>query len=329
MAYTVLFSLLILAVGFSAGWFLKSRGSAGTAASAAVSNSLRLSPPQDAKLVSPLILCGVTDIKEFAEFQPLQKKVSDFLATPGEKGVEASVYYRDLLAGRWFGINQDAQYNPASLLKVAIMIAYYKEAEKNPGTLTQKIAYTQAAHDEIKDVPNQADSMLTVGKSYSADELIKSMIVDSDNGAKDLLLASIDQNSLNEVYSDLGIQNPVTKGADYVISAKTYALFFRILYNATYLWQTYSEKALELLAQSQFKDGLAAGIPEGTTIAHKFGEYVGGTPDAPEVELHDCGIVYNKSAPFLICVMTKGSDIGKLQTTISSITKLVYQEVAK
>ena len=36
---------------------------------------------------------------------------------------DVSVYYRDLLDGPWFGINESVEYNPASMMKVPVMVA--------------------------------------------------------------------------------------------------------------------------------------------------------------------------------------------------------------
>ena len=114
------------------------------------------------------------------------------------------------------------------------------------------------------------------------------------------------------------------------MSVKTYAYFFRILYNATYLGHTYSEKALELLNNREFPDGIVAGVPENIPVAHKFGER---TVESPEgivttEELHDCGIVYYPSKPYILCVMTKGTDIASLKEIIKTISKTVSDEVA-
>jgi hypothetical protein len=69
-----------------------------------------------------------------------------------------------------------------------------------------------------------------------------------------------------------------------------------------------------------------AGVPEGTVVAHKFGERVNddGQGHITDLEIHDCGIVYNKSGDYLLCVMTKGKQKADLLNTIQEISKLVY-----
>jgi len=72
-----------------------------------------------------------------------------------------------------------------------------------------------------------------------------------------------------------------------------------VLYNATYLDRDLSEKALELLANSNFKLGLRAGVSPTVTVADKYGERTAFDPqgNVQYRELHDCGIVYDQNGP--------------------------------
>ena len=135
------------------------------------------------------------------------------------------------------------------------------------------------------------------------------MIKYSDNNATALLDANIKPDTLNRVYGDLGIpseENVNIANADFV-AAHQVATMFRVLYNATYLSRADSEKALQLLSQVSFTQGLVAGVATSTVVSHKLG-LVGIAPDGvtTEHELHDCGIVYAPS-PYLMCVMTRGA----------------------
>ena len=281
------------------------------------------------QFINPLLGYNINNIKEFNAFQPLQDKVNNYINDQIQQNniTNASVYFRDMTLGRWMGINENDQYDPASMLKVVIMIAYYKEAENNPNILNQQITYTKQTDAEIQTVPFQTASSLQIGKTYTIEQLIETMIGTSDNGAKNALLDNINSNSLNDVYSDLGIQAP-SNNQPYTISAKTYSSFFSILYNATYLDDNLSEKALELLNNAQYKDGLVAGVPAGVKVSQKFGEHVNGDSQGnpQSEELSDCGIVY-ASSPYILCVMTKGNNLDNLTATIKNVSSLVYQNV--
>ncbi len=275
-------------------------------------------------LTHPLIAYETPEATGLAEYSSLKKQLQDSIDRAKAEGnvSDVSLYYRSLETGRWIGIKQNSIYYPASLLKVPVMIAYFRSAESNPGLFDKRIAYRPITGGNSFEAPSQ----LVVGRLYTVRELIEHMIEDSDNGATYTLLSIIDENLLSEVYTDLGIPDPGDDSADYQISTKTYALFFRILYNATYLSPTSSEDALKLLVRASYRDGLAAGIPKGIAIANKYGEHVmsvSGT--AKGEELHDCGIVYRPGHPYLLCVMTRAKDLPSATALISSISKAVYE----
>ena len=278
--------------------------------------------------INPLLLCGISENKEFDQYDPLQKKISALINQEIEAGKAelVSVYFREVNQGHWFGINQDEPYSPASLLKVARAIAYYKLAEEKPEILSQTFLYdgTFGANGAEYFISPHA---IVPGRSYRVDELIRYMIEYSDNNATRILDEHIDQNLLREVYSDMGVQLPATQttSADFM-SAKLYSHFFRVLYNSTYLSEDYSEKVLNLLHDTDFDQGLRQGVPKEIEIAHKFGERTVLFPDrsVQSRELHDCGIVYAPNNPYFLCVMTKGKDFESLKKVIGDVSSSVF-----
>jgi beta-lactamase class A len=189
------------------------------------------------------------------------------------------------------------------------------------------LTYLPSIAQNLDSIPFEDPTKLTVGQTYVVNDLINKMIIESDNGAMNLLLSHIDNSYLSEIYTEIGLKAPAP-GAPYTISPADFSLFFRILYNGTYLSDASSEKALSILSQATFENGLLAGLPAGTTVAHKFGERIIGSGDQiTSVELHDCGIIYANQGPYLLCVMTRGKSLNSLANTISNISKMVYQNL--
>lgn len=282
------------------------------------------------RLVSPLLLCGSTETTNPGQMTVLQKKLNAEIQAQENAGnvTDVSVYFRDF-KGQWVGINDSGQYAPASLLKVPIMIAYFKRAEEQPGLLSQRLIY-DGTIDRNGPEQFKSPNELRPG-SYTVDELIKAMIEYSDNNALALLSANMDKGWLSEIYSDLGLSlTPNDPATAQNITAKQYSYFFRVLYNATYLTPEDSEKALEYLAVPDFPQGIYSTVPKGTIVANKFGERTVYTPQGAVVdrELHDCGIVYAPQRPYLLCIMTRGKDFGQLTGVIQNIGKIVYNESA-
>ncbi len=280
------------------------------------------------KFIDPLLAYVIPPADQDPQLSLLQNNIANFIN--GEKRnnglADASMYFYDLNRGRWIGVNESQKYNPASMLKVVIMVAYLKNAENNPAVLQKELVYTSDLQTLLKKDQFNSDSSLTVSQSYTVDELINKMIIESDNGAEFLLLNNIDLDSLNYIYRALNITSPQASAGDFVISPRAYSLFFRIIYSATYLSRDMSEKALETLSRATFADGIVAGLPANTVVAHKFGEYVISSNNQIQgMELHDCGIVYYKDNPYFLCVMTKGNNLDELKNVIKNISSMVYQ----
>lgn len=283
----------------------------------------------DYKFINPILFCGVSEKIEPAEFQSLAEKVDEVVKDNINNGMSYSVYYRDLISGKWFGINENKKYSPASLLKVPLMIANLKNAEENPNYLKSAVFFNEAINQN--DVETYKPSReLHAGNFYTVDDLLFYMITQSDNNAAILLESAVSAELKDEVYTDLGLSIPSSNATEDTVSVRSYAHFFRVLYNASYVNHDLSEKALKLLSLARFPYGLAGGIPDSVPIAQKFGErkILYENPRLPDVELHDCGIIYYPEHPYLLCVMTRGGSIFEpLSNLIVRISKTVFEEV--
>ena len=235
-----------------------------------------------------------------------------------------SVYIRNMNTGEWTGINETEAYEPASMLKVTAMIAFFNRAAANPDILSKKILYKPTKNPEET---YRASDDLAPG-TYTVDDLITDMIVYSDNDALDAL-ASADDGSTAEVFNLFELPLPATATTTDYMSARAYSRIFRVLYDSTYLSWDLSERALSLLSKTTFTQGIVAGVPAGTVVSHKFGErtFVSETGVVSVRELHDCGIVYKNNDPYFLCVMTRGSDFLKLQKIIADISRMTYNEI--
>jgi len=225
-------------------------------------HKLRRVAPHDFRFTSPLLDVELPEgIDVSNEPIPFKHKIVSLVQKQIDSGLvrEVSVYYRDLLDGPWFGINENAEFNPASMMKVPVMIAWLKRAEKDP-------------HVDGMDVDNK--------------------VADNSNS----------------------------------ISVHGYSGFFRILYNASYLSREMSENALALLSLQDFPQGIAAGVPEGTRIAAKFGE-LARERSGGEKQLHEFGIVYHPTRPYILGIMTRGKDFTNQQTVLGAISRMIYTKV--
>jgi beta-lactamase class A len=277
-------------------------------------------------------VCNINNPSPTLESKALEGTVQSIIDAHKSAGdiSKASVYFTDLASGNWASVYGNDTFFPSSLGKIPIMIAYYLESESDPDVLNQEVTFPAGSEDlnDMQDIP--PESAIIQGHTYTIDQLIGYMIKYSDNNATALLDSKIDQGTLNKVYGDLNIptnDNPNLANLDF-ITAHQVSTLFRVLYNATYLSRTDSEKALELLSQSSFTQGIVAGVASSTVVSHKLG-LVGIAPGnvTTEHELHDCGIVYAKD-PYVLCIMTRGSSaLTTMESIIAQISKAAYSSV--
>lgn len=277
------------------------------------------------KFISPLLECEQSVFSsQINGLDPLHDKIEKKIADLKQEGVinDASVYFRDLSNGPWFGVNEHMPFSPASLLKLPVMMAYYKKAETEPTLLDKKVKY--GGNDSLLEQTITPTNTIERGREYAIENLIEHMIIYSDNAALTVLEDNIDPVLIDKITLDLGIETANQGTPEDFMSVKGYAGLFRILYNASYLEKSLSEKALEILSRTEFTKGLVANVPKSIKISHKFGEreLPGGVK-----QLHDCGIIYYPHHPYLLCIMTRGSDYKNLASVISQVSKTIYEDI--
>jgi beta-lactamase class A len=312
--------LLVLAGSFLAGWYAKGRCPA-----IAKSRSFRIG---QYKLTNPLLTCenGPNELTGNLPLASLKEQVEQVIARYRQSGSasDISVYFSDLNNDNTIEVNGGAGFEPASLIKLPLMMEYFKRAESDPVVLTKKLTY-DGKKDWTLDQNYRPQKTLEPGKSYTVDELIFRMIANSDNNAFRTLLTAADRRYLQEIHNILGVETVADASGARLVTARSYAIFLKTLYNASYLNQMMSERALKYLTANDFHLGIDATIPDSITVASKFGERT--TGDNGEIkQLHDYGIVYYPNRPYLVCIMTKGTDFLKLTEAIREISKLVFVE---
>lgn len=271
--------------------------------------------------INPLLSCGEGNFNHLGndETRALEEKLSIVIEQQKARGsiMDAGVYFRELNGGPWVGVNFDAKFTPGSLLKVPLAMSVYQLSESDRGLLEREILFEGAgvAVEQHYDAPTIESGV------YTVQTLVEAVLVNSDNTAAALLAQVTGKKELDYAYTRLGIATP-SLGEDYEASVRDYASFFRILYNATYLNRANSERLLSLLSRSVYKDGIVAGVPEGTVVAHKFGERA--LAGEAGVQLHDCGIVYHSKQPYLLCIMMRGKDFETLSRAIAEISHEAY-----
>jgi len=320
-----IYSALILIVGMAGGYLLGFLTTRPTNKDIQDLSEIRAGRYQ---FTNPLLDCDNFHPSVLKNHVRLKNNLNDYVNNALKTGISdhISVYFRLLNNGPWIGINEKYYFTPASLLKAPILIAILKKAEADTTLLNKKILYDKVLENTYS--PNIADNEnIKTGNTYTVDKLLEYMIIHSDNNAKAILLNLIGDDYLLNVMTDLGVNLRNRDLSIDFLSVKEYSSFFRIMYNASYLNRDMSEKALKILSKTKFNKGIPDKLPKNILVAHKFGER--GFENSNEKQLHNCGIVYVPDSPYLLCIMTKGTDFNNLTKVISDISEIVYNSVSK
>lgn len=272
------------------------------------------------RYINPLLDCGV----QFNDASPFRSAVQSYVdrtLADDPRITEISVYFRQMNNGYVFGINENALFSPASMLKVPTMVTVLKLSEGVPGLLKDRIFFETPSYAS-NHYQFQAD-YIRPGQYYTTDSLLYHMIVHSDNEAMALIGDQYhNQNMWENFFARAGI-NPNFHGQIDFMSIRQYATVFRLLYNASFLNRENSEYALDLLSRTNFKDGIRAVVGQ-VPVADKYGIR---NLEEGGYQLHDCGLVYLPGNHYLLGIMTRGTDPQAQAAVIRAIAQLVHSEM--
>lgn len=265
----------------------------------------------------------------------------------GHKG-KVAVAVKNLATGEAWSHNADEVMQTASLIKLAIMVEAYRQADAKTLDLGKHVTLT-------KDDKVQGAGILTQhfsdGATFPVRDAVRLMIVYSDNTATNLVLDQVGIKTVNETTAKLGmpetrINAKVFKGSTTSVDperTKKYSLGSTTAKETVALLELiHAEKAaspesckamLGHLKANTDKELLVRFLPPGTVVAHKTG--------ATNQVRTDAGIIYvpdaadkKKSVPVAVCVLTNENADQRWvidnagQVTIANIGKSVYNHFA-
>ena len=225
-----------------------------------------------------------------------------------------SLYLEDLNTEKWWGIKETNSFNAWSLFKVPLLVAVLKKIELNQLSSKyvpiqiQKKVFTINSSSEIN--------------GLSVKELAKRMIEASDDEASIALGMIVPWGEFQASLKILGLPcaspsepaNTIPK-----VSPKEYANLLRNLYFSNYMKPPFSSLALSLMSATVYNRWIEAGVPSRVRVAHKVG-----FNDASG-EFHDCGIIYLKNRPYILCIMSKNSNLQEFRRISSAVSSQIYE----
>lgn len=269
---------------------------------------------------APANPAGTDNSAQVAAAVALKKELQDFIQN---RQANYSIYIKPMPQGEPVMIHP-VKMRAASMIKVYIMAEAFAQIEAGQLSLDDTIRVSAGSK------VGGAGSLQSVadGTAVSVRELIRKMIVESDNTATNLLISRLSMERINARIAALGGKdtslqrlmmdlNAPQSGRENYVSAADLGLFFEKLYQQD-ITQHSDTMMLDILKQQEDNDKIPAWMPPGVVVAHKTGELDG--------IMHDGGIVYGGKQDFVICVLTEGPVDPKEIANIAAITYRFYNK---
>jgi beta-lactamase class A len=277
--------------------------------------------PPFLSLLAFLLLCGACDDTPAQDEDPLAQSIHQILTEYPEVTVGLSV--RDLDTGLTFDLNPDLLFHAASTMKVPVMIEVFRRDHLGMMSLDDAVT----VHNEFRSIVDGSlysldigeDSDPTVHDSIGAEVrvgwLVERMITWSSNLATNILIDLVGADSVQATIERLGARTmrvhrgvedikAYRQGLNNTATAADLSTLLAALARGKAVSPEADASMLTILTEQEFNDMIPAGLPDGTSVAHKTGWITG-------ID-HDAAIVYQQHrGPYVLIILTEGIDDKK------------------
>ena len=205
------------------------------------------------------------------------------------------------------GVNEKEIFEAASLNKLPVMVAMYKEAEK--GNINLSSVYVLKDEDKVAGAGSLAS--MPAGTRITYEELVRRMGHESDNTAFNICRKILGDDAIYATMDEFNLPRGLL--SDNEATPYDIAYFFKSLLDAKKVSRETRDAIIEDLTGTIYEDWIAKGIP--AKVAHKFGTL-------PHVR-NDAGVVLS-SEPYILVVMSRGIVESEADVVIPEFSKEVF-----
>jgi beta-lactamase class A len=254
-------------------------------------------------------------------------------------GAEVGLAFRTLDRRHEVLIDADTVFHAASTMKVPVMIELFAQAHARRLSLDEPLR----VHNEFRSIVDgspyrlseEDDSDRTVyaaiGGTLPLRDLCRAMIVVSSNLATNLLIERLGVEDIRRTVTRLGADaaggmqllrgvedgKAFERGLNNTTTARGLLTIFETLARGDAVSAASDAAMVEILKAQQFTEGIPAGVPRGTAVAHKTGNIT-------RIH-HDAGIVF-ADRPYVLVVLVRGLDDRRQSgALIAELSKIVYE----
>ena len=259
-----------------------------------------------------------------------------------DSGAVVGVMVHDPRSGLSLELLPDLRFHAASTMKIAVLIELGQRIDAHELRWTDSLPIRNQFASIVDGSPyaldpaSDSDSTVyrAIGNRWTMRQLAARMIVRSSNLATNLLVERLDATRITATIRRLGADSMVVlrgvedgkafqQGLNNTTTARDLATLLLALAAARAANPETSQELLGILEAQEFNQGIPAGLPAGTRVAHKTGEIT--------ATWHDAALVYPPDGtPYVIVVLTRG--IGARERGLwlqADVARLVHGAVLR
>jgi beta-lactamase class A len=261
---------------------------------------------------------------------------ADILSRIERSGAEVAVAFRTLDGKmEWFS-RADEVFHAASTMKVPVMIELFHQAREGKVKLDDPLPIKNEFHSLADgsiytlDPADDSETELyrAVGQTRTLSQLCELMITVSSNLSTNLLVEKLGVDNIRATVHSLhadgmnvlrGVEDnkAYEQGMNNTTSARGLLILLEAIAKGQAVDPDSSRRMVGILARQKFNEGIPAGLPPATRVAHKTGELT-------KIH-HDAAIVYGPH-PFILVILVRGLAESKDSAALmADITRRVYQ----
>ncbi|HKN74381.1 MAG TPA: serine hydrolase [Candidatus Acidoferrum sp.] len=252
-----------------------------------------------------------------------------------KSGADVGVAFRTLDGKTEWFFRADEPFHAASTMKVPVLIELFHQVHGGKLKLDDPLVVKNEFHSLVDGSiytldpadDSEADLYKAAGQTRTLRQLCELMITVSSNLATNLLIEKLGVENIRATVHSLhadgmnvlrGVEDgkAFAKGLNNTTTARGLQQLMDAIARGEAVDQESSLQMLEILERQKFNEGIPAGLPPGTRVAHKTGEIT-------KIH-HDAAIVF-ASKPFVLVILVRGIADTKVSAALmADITRQLY-----
>lgn len=279
---------------------------------------------------------GFVQIFAQSSFQNLKPEIETLIKNSHAETVAVAVY--DLNSKQQFLLNEKVSLHAASTMKLPVMMELFRASKSSEFAqpIVVKNSFVSIGDGSAYQLSPEDDSdgelYKKIGQPVSMRELIQRMITRSSNLATNILIERAGAENVMKLMKKLGANDIQVRrgvednkafraGLNNTTTAYDLMLLLKVMAEKKLMKAQACDAMISILSQQEFNEGIPAGLPKGTKIAHKTGSIT--------KIYHDAGIVFRAGKkPYIIVVLTRGFEKeAEAHKIVADISRIIWSRV--